>query len=92
MHFHKPILIAEIGCNHKGNFKIAKEMITVAKNSGADFVKFQKRDNKLLLGEDYHKPHPVPENSYAKTYGKHRDFLEFDYRARERVLGTGTGK
>lgn len=55
-------------------------MITVAKNSGADFVKFQKRDNKLLLGEDYHKPHPVPENSYAKTYGKHRDFLEFDYR------------
>ena len=29
------------------------------------------------MGENYFKPHPVPENSYGKTYGEHRDKLEF---------------
>lgn len=37
-----PVLIAEIGCNHKGSMKIAKEMIRVAANCGANYVKFQK--------------------------------------------------
>tara|TARA_B100000927_G_C16467968_1_gene470445 strand:+ start:835 stop:1719 length:885 start_codon:yes stop_codon:yes gene_type:complete len=76
--YSKPIVIAEIGCNHKGDLKIAKEMIMVASQSGADYVKFQKRDNKFLLGEGYNNPHPVPENSYGKTYGLHREFLEFN--------------
>ena len=40
--FSKPILIAEIGCNHKGDF-VAK-MIETAAKCGADYVKFQKRD------------------------------------------------
>ena len=73
----KTIIIAEIGCNHKGNFNIAKKMIEIAASCGADYAKFQKRDNKKLLGSDYNKPHPVPENSYGSTYGKHRDYLEF---------------
>ena len=29
--FKKPFLIAEIGCNHKGEMSIAKDMIGVAK-------------------------------------------------------------
>ena len=42
------------------------------------FVKFQKRDNRSLLSKDeYNKPHPNPENSFGKTYGEHREFLEF---------------
>ena len=75
--FKKPILIAEIGCNHKGDIKIAKKMIQVAALSGADYVKFQKRNNKYLLKDKYNNPHPLPENSYGVTYGKHRDYLEF---------------
>ena len=71
-------IIAEIGCNHKGNLSIAKKLILAAKQAGADYVKFQKRDNKYLLGDEYYKPHPVPENSYGSNYGKHRDFLEFN--------------
>ena len=72
-------LVAEIGCNHKGDFKIAKEMIAIAASCGADVVKFQKRNNKELLGTNaFNKPHPVSENSYGKTYGLHRDFLEFN--------------
>ena len=38
-------VIAEIGCNHKGNFEIAKKMIRVASDCGASIVKFQKRNN-----------------------------------------------
>ena len=34
-------LIAEIGWNFLGNLNLAKKMILAAKNSGADFVKFQ---------------------------------------------------
>ena len=71
-------LIAEIGCNHKGDIEIAKKHIVEAKSSGIKIVKFQKRDNLALLGkEKYNMPHPVPSNSYGSTYGKHRDFLEF---------------
>ena len=72
-------VIAEIGCNHKGEMEIAKELIRLAKEAGADVAKFQKRDNRLLLTEaQYNAPHPVPENSYGATYGLHREFLEFD--------------
>jgi len=72
-------VIAEIGCNHKGEMEIAKELIKVAKIfCNADVVKFQKRNNKELLTEEqYNAPHPNPANSYGDTYGEHREYLEF---------------
>lgn len=74
-----PRIIAEIGCNHKGDMQIAKEMIlTAATYCKVDVVKFQKRCNReLLTTEEYNAPHPHPENSYGPTYGAHREFLEF---------------
>ena len=74
-----PKIIAEIGCNHKGDMQIAKEMITTAAMyCKVDVVKFQKRNNRELLSpEEYNAPHPHPENSYGSTYGAHREFLEF---------------
>ena len=76
----KPIIIAEIGCNHKGDMEIAKELIMVAATfAKADVVKFQKRCNRELLSEEeYNSPHPNPVNSYGDTYGEHREFLEFN--------------
>lgn len=73
-------VIAEIGCNHKGDMDTAKELIKVAKIfCNADVVKFQKRNNKELLTEEqYNAPHPNPINSYGDTYGAHREFLEFN--------------
>lgn len=72
-------IILEIGCNHKGEMDIAKQLLKVAKECGADVAKFQKRNNKELLPpEQYNAPHPVPENSFGETYGAHREFLEFD--------------
>jgi hypothetical protein len=47
--YTKPKVIAEIGCNHKGELEIAKELMFLAKQSGADIAKFQKRNNKELL-------------------------------------------
>lgn len=38
---NKIIIIAEAGINHNGNFNIAKKMIKIAKQCGADIVKFQ---------------------------------------------------
>lgn len=75
----KPRLIAEVGCNHKGEMEIAKELIKIAAIfCKADVVKFQKRNNKeLLTPEQYNAPHPNPANSYGKTYGEHREYLEF---------------
>lgn len=74
-----PKIIAEIGCNHKGDMQIAREMImTAATYCKVDVVKFQKRCNReLLTPEEYDAPHPHPENSYGPTYGAHREFLEF---------------
>lgn len=79
MNYIKPRLIAEVGCNHKGDMEIAKELIKIAAiYCKADIVKFQKRNNKELLTEEqYNAPHPNPCNSYGKTYGEHREFLEF---------------
>jgi N-acetylneuraminate synthase len=76
----KPKVIAEIGCNHRGDLETAKEMIRVgAQFCRADVVKFQKRTNReLLTPEEYDAPHPNPINAYGKTYGEHREFLEFD--------------
>jgi len=76
--YKKPVVVSEIGCNHMGNFEIAKELIKLSKDAGADVAKFQKRNNKeLLTPEQYNAPHPNPANSYGDTYGAHREFLEF---------------
>ncbi len=74
-----PRVVAEIGCNHKGEMDIAKELITTAAIfCKADYVKFQKRNNRELLSDVmYNAPHPNAANSYGATYGEHREFLEF---------------
>lgn len=73
-------VIAEIGCNHKGEMELAFEMIRIAAvYAKADAVKFQKRNSRELLSpEEYDRPHPNPANSYGETYGLHREALEFD--------------
>lgn len=76
--FKAPRVIAEIGCNHCGQADIAKQMIVVAKVCGADAAKFQKRTpRELLTPEQYNMPYENP-HSYGRTYGEHREALEFD--------------
>jgi sialic acid synthase len=72
-------IIAEIGCNHKGELELAQEMIKIAAIfCKVDVVKFQKRNPKELLSKDeYNAPHPNSMHSYGRTYGEHREVLEF---------------
>ena len=41
-------MIAEVGNNHQGSVETAKEIFDRAKDAGANAVKLQKRDNKVV--------------------------------------------
>jgi len=70
-------VIAEIGHNHQGSLKTAKELFQAAAECGVDAGKLQKRDNRsLYTREMYDKPYDN-ENSFGATYGEHREALEF---------------
>jgi sialic acid synthase SpsE/spore coat polysaccharide biosynthesis protein SpsF (cytidylyltransferase family) len=73
-----PFVIAEIGQNHNGNIQIAKELIKIAKESGANAVKFQKRDIKTELSRDAYNAKYDNINSFGITYGEHREYLELN--------------
>lgn len=74
-------VIAEIGHNHQGSVAQCKEMIAIAKACGVDAVKLQKRDNRTLYTREmYDRPYDH-ENSYGRTYGEHREKLEFGWDA-----------
>lgn len=71
-------VIAEIGHNHQGNVDIAKQMFKAAKECGVDAVKLQKRHNRYLYTGKYYGTIYNSENAFGKTYGLHREALEFD--------------
>ena len=82
-------VIGEIGQNHNGSESIAIEMINRFKINpydetfnkklkGLDAIKFTKRDlTEELTNSAMNKPYDNP-NSFGKTYGEHRAYLEFD--------------
>ncbi len=49
---NKIFIIAEIGINHNGDMKIAKQLIDMAKDAGCDAVKFQKRDLNIVYSKE----------------------------------------
>ncbi len=71
-------VVAEIGQNHNGSVEIAKQLIDMAVEAGANAVKFQKRDiPSELTKEAFNKPYDNP-HSFGKTYGEHRMALELN--------------
>lgn len=48
---HPAYIIAEIGLNHNGDVEVAKRLIDVAANAGANAVKFQKRTPEIATPE-----------------------------------------
>lgn len=74
-----PILIAEIGCVHIGQLDRAIMLADLAKESGADVLKLQKRNPyESLSGKQQKQPHPNERFAYGKTYLEHRLNLELD--------------
>jgi len=72
-----PLIIAEVGQNHQGDLEIAKKYINTFAKCGADIIKFQSRNNKTLFDKKAYEAIYDSENSFGKTYGAHREFLEF---------------
>jgi N-acetylneuraminate synthase len=72
---HPCYIIAEIGINHNGSLDIARDLISVAKNSGCNAVKFQKRTVDIVYTKDeLAKPR---ENPFGATNGDLKRGLEF---------------
>ena len=73
---NRPFLIAEIGINHNGSLEIAKKLIDIAKESGFDAVKFQKRTIELVYSKETLN---IPRESPWGTTTKDQKFgLEFE--------------
>lgn len=71
-------LIAEGCCNHMGDLDIAFKMTESAKQCGADFIKWQKRNPKSSIKEEVlNSPHPNAMHAFGDTYLEHRENLEF---------------
>ena len=70
-------VVAEIGSNHMGDFDLCREMVREAARCGADAVKLQKRDNKAMFTDEAYNAPYDNELSYGKTYGEHREHLDW---------------
>jgi len=69
-------ITAEIGINHNGDIEIAKKLIDIAKNSGCDAVKFQKRTiEKVYSKEELDK---FRESPWGTTTKEQKFGLEFE--------------
>jgi N-acetylneuraminate synthase len=72
----KTFIIAELGINHNGNLKTAKELIAIAAMSGCDAVKLQTRNvNVIYSKEELDAPRESP---FGITNGDLKHGLEFD--------------
>jgi N-acetylneuraminate synthase len=68
-------IIAEIGINHNGDVKVAKQLIDVAKDAGADAVKFQKRTIDIVYSKEMlDSPRESP---WGTTQRAQKEGLEF---------------
>lgn len=68
-------IIAEIGINHNGSLEIAKQLIDLAKDAGANAVKFQKRTIDLVYTKEMlDSPRESP---WGKTQRAQKEGLEF---------------
>ena len=70
-------VIAEIGHNHQGDVEKAKQLIRSAHEWGVNAVKLQKRSNRTLYTRSYYEMPYDNELSFGRTYGEHREALEF---------------
>lgn len=68
-------IVAEIGINHNGDVRIAKQLIDMAKRAGCDAVKFQKRTIDIVYPEGFlDSPRESP---WGTTQREQKEALEF---------------
>lgn len=72
-------VIAEVGQNHQGDVNLCRKIFEEAAECGVHAVKLQKRSNRELFTKAAFNEIYNSENSFGRTYGEHREFLEFDH-------------
>jgi len=83
----KTLIIAEAGVNHNGSIGLAKKLIDVAKDAGADYVKFQTFKAETLVTQtaykaEYQKNNTDRNESQLDMIKK----LELDREAHEKII------
>lgn len=77
--FLKPYIIAEIGANHNGDMDLAKKMINMAVECGADAVKFQSWTPKNLIAKEEYDRNQKYNDSAKKHFGSLKEMVEKYY-------------
>lgn len=73
-------IIAEIGINHNGDIKTAKQLIAAAASAGCDAVKFQKRTIEVVYPkEELDKPRESPWGTTNRQQKRGLEFSEQQY-------------
>ena len=70
---HPAYIIAEIGINHNGDLRIARQMIDAAVHAGVDAVKFQKRTPEIATP-------PEQRNQMRETPWGYISYLDYRYK------------
>ena len=78
-------VIAEIGNNHQGDLELCMKMIEEAQKCQASAIKLQKRDNKKIYTKSFYDQKYNSQNAFGKTYGEHREYLEFNFEQYEKI-------
>ena len=79
----RPYVIAEIGVNHEGSLELARRLIDLAKEGGADAAKFQTYKADTLASKhspSYWDLSKEPTTSQHQLFGKYDAFGDDDYR------------
>ncbi|MGN9133991.1 N-acetylneuraminate synthase [Clostridium sp. HCP1S3_B4] len=97
---NKTLIIAEAGVNHNGNIEIAKKLVDVAKDSGADIVKFQTFKTNDVVCKNMKKADYQKETSGSKesqyemlkklelSYDMHIELIEYCKKKNIELLST----
>jgi sialic acid synthase SpsE len=64
--FGKPFIVAELNTSHMGKIDTAKQMISKAKETGCDCVKFQSWSAETLYSKSYYEQNPIAKRFFKK--------------------------
>ena len=83
-----PMLIAEIGGNHEGNFNYAKKLVKLAISSGVDVVKFQIYEGESLVSKIESKKRFKHFKKFQLTKKQHLEIAELCKKAKIQYLAS----
>jgi len=76
---HKPIIIAEVGVNHGGIFRLANKYIDYCKKAGADAIKFQTYKAENIVSKNSPAYWDLKKESTRSQYDLFKKYDKFNY-------------